>query len=238
MGNNMKRLVAIILVLAFTLTLFSATTVANAAYDTQTPKNGVYVRIRYVANGKYLDVPLEGIDNNGTQLQVWEYAYGNQNQIFHLEKLSDGWKIFSHMSDKVIEVRNSSHKDYTDVAQWDNHDLDCARWNIISNEDGTVSFQNKESGLYLNVYGGGDAKNGTKIIQYHDDGSVAMRFYLEVMTYDDVLSATFIRNIKTSEIEWSEYGFLTSSVINNTGWQYEENGTYYCPTPYQDLIFC
>lgn len=35
------------------------------------------------------------------------------------------------------------------------------------------------------MQGGGDAGNGTKIVQYHDDGTVAMRFYIEVVGKDD-----------------------------------------------------
>ena len=38
--------------------------------------------------------------------------------------------------------------------------------------DGTVSFRNRESGKYLNVQGGGDAGNGTKIIQYYGEMAI------------------------------------------------------------------
>ncbi len=154
-------------------------TIINDHSDT--PRNGAFVRIRYASNGRYLDVPAEGINNNGTQLQVWDSAILNANQYFQLIDTGSGWQIISLSSGKVIEVRDSSHNDYAHVAQWEKHSLACARWDIICNNDGTVSFRNRESSKYLNVSGGGNAGNGTKIIQFHNDGSVAMRFYIKTV---------------------------------------------------------
>lgn len=235
MKKTTKRFISFLS--AVVLVFFSfPITFAHATKVTQAPPNGGWARIRYACNGRYLDIPAEGFYNNGTQLQVWDKVYGNQNQIFYFYDTGNGWRISSPLTDKVIEVRNSSHDDYAEVAQWDAHDLACSRWDIIANTDGTVSFRNRESGLYLNVCGGGDAQNGTKIIQYHDDGTIAMKFYLEAMTYGDVLSATFSRNIQNSEIKWTSYRPF-GNIINDTGWEYRNNGNYYYPTLNQSRIF-
>lgn len=154
----------------------------STAGTTTNPVNGSFVRIRYSVNGRYVDVPAEGISNNGTQLQLWDYAPGNANQVYQLIDTGNGWLIVSLQSGKVIEVRNSSHDDCAQVAQWSKHNLACARWDIVKNNDGSVSFRNRESGKYLNVCGGGNAGNGTKMIQYHDDKSAAMRFFIEPVT--------------------------------------------------------
>jgi len=156
----------------------TTTTTSIIGGQSDTPKDGAFVRIRYAANGRYLDVPAEGATKNGTQLQIWDSASSNTNQYFQLIDTGKGWQIISLHSGKVVEVRDSSHKDCAQVAQWDKHNSACARWDIIRNSDGTVSFKNRESGLYLNVYGGGNAGNGTKLIQYHNDGTVAMKFYI------------------------------------------------------------
>lgn len=156
----------------------TTTTTSIIGGQSDTPRDGAFVRIRYAANGRYLDVPAEGATKNGTQLQIWDSASSNTNQYFQLIDTGKGWKIISLHSGKVVEVRDSSHKDCAQVAQWDKHNSACARWDIIRNRDGTVSFKNRESGLYLNVYGGGNAGNGTKLIQYHNDGTVAMKFYI------------------------------------------------------------
>ena len=154
----------------------------STAGTTTNPVSGSFVRIRYSVNGRYVDVPAEGISNNGTQLQLWDYAPGNANQVYQLIDTGNGWLIVSLQSGKVIEVRNSSHDDCAQVAQWSKHNLACARWDIVKNNDGSVSFRNRESGKYLNVCGGGNAGNGTKMIQYHDDKSAAMRFFIEPVT--------------------------------------------------------
>lgn len=231
----MKKLLSILTTVLLVSTMLLPANV-SATSQTQTPVNCGWARIRYAGNNRYLDIPSEKFYENGAQLQVWDYVYGNQNQIFYFYDTGDGWNISSHLTDKVIEVRNSSHEDYAHVAQWEKHDLACARWDIIANEDGTVSFKNKESGLYLNVCGGGDAKNGTKIIQYHNDGTVVMKFYLEVMGYNDVLSATFERYTKVSEVKWTKYNPM-SNVLNKTQWTYNNNGNYYYPSVGQKKIF-
>lgn len=230
-----KRVVALLLAVVMCLVMMPITQ-ANAASQTQTPKSGNYVRIRYAGNGRYVDVPAEGIDNNGTQLQLWEFAYGNQNQIFRLIKSGNSWQIISAQSGKVIEVRDSSHDDYAQVAQWEKHSLECAKWDIIKNSDGTVSFRNCESGKYLNVYGGGDASNGTKLIQYHDDGTIAMKFYIDVMGYSDVLAATYESKLTSSSMSWTQYNPVTSYTVNDTGWQIRKDGNSYYPTVGQKIF--
>lgn len=163
----------------------STISASGAVVQTQIPESGSYVRIRYSANNRYLDIPAEKISENGAQLQLWDYTKGNKNQIYQLVDTGNGWQIISRQSGKIVEVRDSSHDDFAQVAQWDMHSLDCGRWDIVRNNDGTVSFRNRESGKYLNVQGGGDAGNGTKIIQYYDDGTAAMRFYLETADKDE-----------------------------------------------------
>lgn len=231
----MKRILSGILVMVLIVMSISTINV-KAVSQRQIPVNEGWARIRYAGNNRYLDIPAEAFYDNGTQLQIWDYAYGNQNQIFYFHDTGDGWNISSHLTEKVIEVRDSSHKEFAQVAQWDKHELACARWDIVANNDGTVSFRNKESGLYLNVCGGGDAPNGTKIIQYHNDGTIAMKFYLEVMGYNDVLSATFERYTKISEVKWTEYNPV-SNTMNDTGWVYKKGGKYYYPTPNQGKVF-
>ena len=188
--------------------------------STTTPVSGSFVRIRYCLNNRYLDVPADGISNNGTQLQIWDYAPGNQNQIFQLTDTGNGWYITSLQSGKIIEVRDSSHDDCAQVAQWDKHDLACARWDIVKNNDGTVSFRNRESGKYLNVYGGGNAGNGTKMIQYHDDNTYAMRFLIEPVTISGytttagTISSSKIRQEKDLSIRsWYPLNGLTRTML-------------------------
>lgn len=207
----------------------------QAKRTTSSPTSGRHYRISYAGNGRYLDIPAEGYYNNGTQLQLWDYAYGNQNQIFRLDNTDNGWRIVSQ-NGRILEVRDSRHDDCAPVAQWDAHDLNCGRWNIRTNNDGTVSFQNRESGKFLNVEGGGDAQNGNKLIQYYDDGTVAMRFRLEVLGDSDVLSASYQRDLYYNDIQWTQFNPLTSYIYNLSGWSKQEGNTYYYPSVGQKVF--
>jgi len=197
---------------------------------------GRYVRILYAANpSKCIDVPAEGIWNNGTQLQLWERSYGNQNQIYEMENTGDGWVVKNHQSCKIVEVRNSSHQNGAEVAQWQWHSAPCSRWDLIANFDGTVSFRNRESMKYLNLCGGGTGKNGQKFIQWFDDNSESMQFRVEVMDAQDVLSAVYEREITASDMEWTaEHPMVPTS--NTTGWSMRENGTWYYPAVGQKVL--
>lgn len=231
--KNMKRALCLMLVL---VTVLSLMVPCASAASSETPKSGNFVRIRHAGSGKYLDVPAEGISRDGTQLQVWDFAYGNQNQIFRLYYTSKGWEIVSVQSGKCIEVRNSSHEDCAEVAQWSRHTGKCARWDIVNNSDGTVSFRNKESGKYLNVCGGGNAPNGTRMIQYHNDGTSAMKFYIEIMYTSDVLSATYDRKISNSDIRWTRYNPSTSYTFNTTDFSKQSGSNYYYPSVGQKIF--
>ena len=198
----------------------TTTTTSIIGGQSDTPKDGAFVRIRYAANGRYLDVPAEGATKNGTQLQIWDSASSNTNQYFQLIDTGKGWQIISLHSGKVVEVRDSSHKDCAQVAQWDKHNSACARWDIIRNSDGTVSFKNRESGLYLNVYGGGNAGNGTKLIQYHNDGTVAMKFYINNVstngynTQTSKISGSSVKSEKNISLtSWRPLNGLTQTML-------------------------
>ncbi len=230
-----RKLVSAILAFIMVIGMMPVASAYREIY-TQHPNDDEWVRIQYAGNGRYVEIPESGFDYNGTQLQLSSFTPEGKNQIFHLHNTGNGWIIMSDYNGKIVEVRNSSHNDWAEVSQWDKHDLLCGRWDIIANPDNTVSFKNRESDLYMNVKGRGDTF-GTKIIQYHDDETVANEFYLEYVTKNDVASATYVRSVQDSEIEWKK---LTTSnkylIINETGYEYEKRGVEYYPSPDQDDI--
>lgn len=181
---------------------FESTTASASVYCTY-PTNTCAYRIQHVGSGKYLDV-TDGSTKNGARLQIWTGFYGNQNQFFRFEKVGNYWKIIPLHSEKCIEVRNSSKDNYAHVSQWKYGGISCQQWKLISNSDGTVSFQNRNSGKYLDVYGNGTA-NGTKIIQYSRNNTNAQRFRLYGCTSNDILSASWVRDFSKSPIQWTNF---------------------------------
>lgn len=217
-----KRIIAVTLTICAVLTLGISS--ANAAsYVTKIAENGVYY-IQHVGSKKYLDITDEST-SNGARLQIWSKYSNHQNQVFIFRKVGDYWKIIAHHSGKAIEVRDSSMSDYAHVSQWDYAGIACQQWKAIYNSDGTVSFCNRNSGKYLDVYGNGNA-NGTKLIQYSRNGTNAQKFKLYRLYNADILNANWTRSFSTSEISWTQYG-INSNVYNFTRFR---NGSKF-PTP-------
>lgn len=125
----MKRLVSVLLVTILITMMFSNEVFAQNRHETIVSNKFYY--IEHVESGRLLDIDSEHVNDNGTQLQIWDKWVGHQNQVFGLVDTGDGWKIYTYPSRKIIEVRNSAHDDYTEIAQWDNHNNKCGRWNII-----------------------------------------------------------------------------------------------------------
>ena len=140
-------------------------------------QNGYYAISSKLNNSKVIDI-YGGYRDNGTAAILYDWQ-GSDNQIFYFERLADGtYRIQAKHSGRHLEVRNSSHDNGTDVAQWDWHDdYACKRWYIIDFGNGYYKFINKESGKVLDVQGASTA-NCTRIQQYQDNGSDAQRFKL------------------------------------------------------------
>ena len=210
-----KRFLSFILVMCitcfYTVTHLSSIT-AYAFKKCTLPTHTCVYLIQHVGSGKYLDV-TDVSTQNGARLQIWERFSGNQNQFFRFEKVGNYWKIVPLHSKKCIEVRNSSKSNYAHVSQWKYDGLACQQWKVISNSDGTVSFQNRNSGKFLDVYGNGKA-NGTKIVQYSRNNTTAQRFRLYGCTANDILSASWERDFSKSPIQWSSLN--TRYYVNQT----------------------
>ncbi len=180
---------------------FVSTTASASVYYSY-PINTCAFYIQHVGSGKYLDV-TDVSTSNGARLQIWQRYPSHQNQVFRFEQVGSYWKIIPLHSEKCIEVRNSSQDNYAHVSQWNYAGIACQQWKVVSNSDGTVSFQNRNSGKYLDVYGNGTA-NGTKIIQYSRNNTNAQRFRLYGCTANDILSASWVRDFSKSPIQWSQ----------------------------------
>lgn len=230
MSKNAKRFLSLFFAVIMLCTICFP---VEAKKTVTSPSDGKYYRIKYARNNRYLDIPADVYDNNGTQLQIWDYAQGNQNQIFRLVKVKKNWHIVAQ-NGKIIEVRDSSHQDGAQVAQWDLHNLNCGLWTVKTNNDGTVSFQNVESKKFLNVQGGGNAGNGRKIIQYHNDKTVAMKFILEQLGDSDIYSAAYQRDIQNSEIIWKTCNPIKDRIYN---WTQFDKGWGYYPAVGQKLLY-
>ncbi len=212
------------MLIACILTAITVVPVSAASTVTNVTNNAAYY-IQHVGSNKYLDITDEST-SNGARLQIWSKYANHQNQVFELKKVGNYWKIIAHNSGKAIEVRDSRTEDRAPVAQWNYVGIACQQWKIICNSDGTFSFQNRNSGKYLDVYGNGSS-NGTKLIQYTKNNTTAQKFRLYRLYTNDVLNANWSRTFSTNEIAWTQYG-INSNVYNYTRFN---NGLFNYPTP-------
>lgn len=135
-------------------------------------------RIKSIRWG-YIDIPADAYNENGTQLQIWELAPGNINQIFRLAMEGNYLKIIA-MNGKTVEVRDGSMNAGESVAVWDDIQGNMTkRWYLLPNPvNNGFLIVNANSGMLINVSGGA-FQNGTKLWQYPLDGTDACAFYLE-----------------------------------------------------------
>lgn len=216
----MKRffsiLVTVCLIMALVPTSVFAAEVADKIEDG-------YYYIKHVDSGKYLEINTYQTDKESAPLRLWNKVEERQSQVFYLENTTNGWKIISHPSGKVIGVYNASYNNLASVVQGEYANGTHQRWTILKNWDGTVSFQNLKSGYWLNSSG---TRNGSTFVQENEIYSNSPdKYVLYRLGMDDILKATLDREIDQQEIQWSDEGYR--NVLNLTGW----NRNYYYPSP-------
>ena len=203
----MKRFFSMLMTITMLFTMmsmFSTTVYAFPGYYFWFPTN-MHVRIYHPSSGMYLGIDRKGNEVDGARIQLQRYEEGNQNQIFYLKAISydeNGriqYQIRVHgESEMVIEIRNSSHEDWAEAAQWTTHEGNCAKWYFFTetNRNGYDSaiccIRNVESGKMLNV-AGNNAYDGNNLIQYHEDGTDAEVFQI-FSVEDDIIGAMWSRD--------------------------------------------
>lgn len=221
----MKRMLSILLALALNLSVMLMCAQEAYAFPGNYfwfPKN-MHVRIYHPSSGMFLGIDRNGNEVDGARIQLQRYEEGNQNQIFYLKAVSRDkngriqYQIRVHgESEMVIEIRNSSHKDRAEAAQWTTHYGDCAKWYFFTetNRNGYDSaiccIKNVESGKMLNVPGN-KAYDGNNLIQYHEDGTEAEKFVI-ISVEEHIIGAMWSR-------DWSqrnEHGSLRWSYVKDT----------------------
>lgn len=232
-----KKLISFALSISMAGSLFATNTSALTYVDGSnvTVVNDGCYKIQHVESGKLLDIRDESKEN-GAVLQIWEEYLGNNNQIVKITSVGNCKVILqpNHVEGKkVIEVRNSNMDDHGEVGMWDYVDIPCQQWYIYRNDDGTYSFQNVNSGLFLNVEGN-CTENGTRVIQYHDDGSSAMRFNLYRLDDTDITTAKFMAN--DNNVSYSAYP-ITTNTKNFSHYSGYVDGNLYLPTTNRKYLY-
>jgi endoglucanase len=121
-------------------------------------------------SGKCLDLPTEGLYNNGTDLQQWTYA-GTNNQKWLISATDGGYfKITNKQSGKAMDIWLGEQQDGARIVQWDYWAGINQNWAISPVGGGAFSIVGRHSSKALDVEDMSQA-NGAKVHQWYYEGN-------------------------------------------------------------------
>lgn len=144
---------------------------------------------------------------------VWTYsANGKAHQDIYLQYEGNGfYSLWVIGTTKVLDVMGGSILPGTNIIQWTYSGKDNQLWAVRDNDNGTISFVNKGTGLVL---GGASEKDGqygsgTNIVGAQDNGRTNNDFILERM---NLLTAGIYKFVRISDSSVVDvYGASTAS---------------------------
>ena len=138
--------------------------------------NGYYYLVSAVGDGGSYVLDVAGKKNsNGTNIDIYQYN-GGDNQKFMFTQNTDGsYKILTKISDNqsCVEIADAGTSSGDNVQQWEINNSDCQNWILepiadsgcSMNTDVIYEFENKNSGMVLEIKSGLMAEN-TNIQQW------------------------------------------------------------------------
>ncbi len=151
--------------------------------------NGYYYIVSCVGDGGtyVLDVAGRKTDN-GTNIDLYQYNEGS-NQQFMLTDNGDGsYKILTHISGEsaAVEVADASAQSGANIQQWAANDSDCQNW-ILEPADNPgckmdeslcYTFENVNSGYVMDIENGKMAEQ-TNVRQWESNGFDCQKWVLQ-----------------------------------------------------------
>ncbi len=184
MKNNIKlkyKIIVFIMIAVLQAGLFNTiisfseeNTKSTQAKSTQTIANGTYV-IRSAINEKFVLDVLGASQENGANVQLYEYSDVDQKK-FKVTHLGDGYySIVAVHSNKALDVKDASKQKGANVWQYESNGTDAQKWMIKDAGNGYYSIVSKCNGLYVDVLNA-NASNYTNIQMCDGNGLKAQKF--------------------------------------------------------------
>ncbi len=140
-----------------------------------------------------------GIEGNlsenvaNASINKWTDILNGQKKFIITYNNDDGYYTIENVySGKVLEAQGGGFRNGANVSQYESNNTDSQRWQIIKNEDGTYSFVNKKSKLYLSV----ENKDGN-VELYEKSNSKEQKFKIEAV---DITDGVKVNEEKTYKI--------------------------------------
>lgn len=203
MKKLFKRMLSAFIAITIAMGLYVFTTPPVSAWsEASTILSGKFYYVLNLGAGKSWDVKDESTES-GAQMQMWKKVSNHQNQVFRFINTGDGWIIQPWNSQLVLGVENSSKSDGALVVQQVDEGLDSQRWDIgYGSNENIFGFKNRNSKKYITIEKSSKS-NGARLVQSGYKSTWNQKFKLAKLSIEDVLSATWTRQISTSEISWT-----------------------------------
>ena len=132
------------------------------------------------STGKVLDI-AGGSSSSGANVQLYS-SNGTLAQLFSFE-YHDGYYVIRNVkSQKALDVDGDKLVPGTNVQQWECDSANANQlFSVVDNGDGTLSFINKATGLFLDIVGASDSVQAN-LDAYLPNGSAAQKFTLHQVT--------------------------------------------------------
>lgn len=132
------------------------------------------------STGKVL-VIAGGSSSSGANVQLYS-SNGTLAQLFSFE-YHDGYYVIRNVkSQKALDVDGGKLVPGTNVQQWECDSANANQlFSVVDNGDGTLSFINKATGLFLDIVGASDSVQAN-LDAYLPNGSAAQKFTLHQVT--------------------------------------------------------
>lgn len=128
-------------------------------------------------SGKYMDLAAEHAQENGGNIQQWEYV-GGTNQQFQLIHLGDGaYNIKSVASGKSLDVDGVNKAEGANIHQWDYVGGFNQQFVLVPTTDGYYKFIAKHSGRIAEVADASTA-NGANVRQWGNNNQTCGQWRL------------------------------------------------------------
>lgn len=124
-----------------------------------------------------MDLAAEQSQQNGGNIQQWEYA-GGDNQVFQLTHLGDGtYKIIVAASGKSVDVSEISKNEGANILQWDYVGGANQQFVLVASTDGYYKIIPKHSGRVVEVADASSA-NGANVRQWGNNNQTCGQWKL------------------------------------------------------------
>lgn len=132
--------------------------------------NGYYYIVSCVGDGGTYVLDVAGKKaENGTNIDIYQYNGGTNQQFMFTENEDGSYKICTRISGgkSAVEVKNADKNSGANVQEWEINNAGCQNWILehvtdpgcVMNEDVIYTFENVNSGMMMEVSSGKMADN-------------------------------------------------------------------------------